>query len=317
MTIKDTIINAILLVRYKFFKSYIKPKNFGVPTFESNFITDKYNISNGYYYSSNMVTNREEVKVKEGILNLYARPYNKNFTDWSGLTKFIEWSIGWVDFSNIVEGKWGIWSATLKLPKDASSAFWLLRKRHWSEKTLKQFTVNKIEDRKIFLNEKFVRIDYNWFVLLNKQFIGYVYGYNIEENSIVLDRDITSDISVIEIGPDHIIPEVDIMEMMQKDNKSVLKNTIHYGYELEKYTTTSGGPWICKTDELWHNYAVDVNPKGYYFYIDNVLVGVFTNRKSIENIEAYPIFNNAVYPNRKQEELILQIKDFKYYEKKY
>jgi hypothetical protein len=68
-------------------------------------------------------------------------------------------------------------------------------------------------------------------------------------NTIILDREVKLYGYLLEIGPDHIRPEVDIMECMKKEGQSevTLKNTVHYGYGLNDYqpgepNNHSGGP---------------------------------------------------------------------------
>jgi hypothetical protein len=309
MTTRDTIVNFFLKMRYALrnvIGNNSLATDFGIPSFVSDFNTDGFNISNNDVYNNIMVTSKNNVIVKDGVLHLLAKP-----------TEDGKWTIGWIDYDGELNETWGTWEAKMKLPSDSWCAFWFLREWHWDATTLRKYNVSHVEGNKIFIkDEQFEAINYNWFVLVNREPIGRIDDFNVKEMSITLNVPITIPIEgEIEIGPDHIITEVDVMEPMKKngEGKTIIKHTLHYKPMLTEYKGKQGGPWVTPADEEWHSYAVTMYKDGYKFYIDNILTGVFTDPLSIVPYKAYPILNVAVHPNRKQEELTMLVEYLKYY----
>lgn len=69
-----------------------------------------------------------------------------------------------------------------------------------------------------------------------------------------------------------IIPEIDVMEVI----KHKVRHTLHYGYvDTDEYRKTGTGSSIFKFDNLFHEFAVELLPDGYDFFIDGYLSATF------------------------------------------
>jgi len=91
-----------------------------------------------------------------------------------------------------------------------------------------------------------------------------------------------------------IIPEIDILEILDKKHKA--KHTIHYGYSDEVYKTKwMGTKGIVRNDNNFHEFAVELLSDGYNFYIDGIQTGYFRSDdpEFITNYSNYILLNNA------------------------
>lgn len=112
-----------------------------------------------------------------------------------------------------------------------------------------------------------------------------------------------------------ITPEIDIMEVMLVGQKDVVRHTAHWGYSDIVYRRFGIGKNIFKCDNDWHEFAVELLPNGYNFYVDGIKTATFVS-KDPEFVTAYPnylLLNNAAHPgNSKNTEFI--VKSVKVYE---
>jgi len=89
----------------------------------------------------------------------------------------------------------------------------------------------------------------------------------------------------------HITPEIDFAE-----NNGNIENVVHYGYDKFLYATKGKLAKMHKPDGKMHEYAVEILPNGYKFYLDGYLVNKFTSKDKefVFESEKYLIINNAV-----------------------
>lgn len=290
---KDYLCNIWLGLLYKLLKVHLKKVDFGVPSFTENFDNPAYIISDRDLYSSDMVTLKENVQVKDGKLLLHTKYENRDFSNWWGTQKKI-WSTGYVEYKKDIH-QTGIWSVKCRLPddKDAWPAIWLLRERHPETETKLDLgeAVNQV-DRSLSLsawNDQ--RVDLNWYIWFNNTPVGFISAMDKSSKTITADRNIPDASGQrIYVSPDHITPEVDIMEIIH----GKIQHTIHYGYSNQVYRTMEwnakrGKPELKKEYE----FSVELTRTGYKFYVDRILTAVLTDKKSITTAGAYLILNNA------------------------
>lgn len=108
-----------------------------------------------------------------------------------------------------------------------------------------------------------------------------------------------------------ITPEVDIMEVI----RGKFRHTVHYGYEEHVYRTTSKGMNVCKWDDEFHEFAVDIHGKGYDFYIDGILTCKLRSNHPdfVTDHPSFLILNNASHPYTTDESEMI-IKSVRVYE---
>ncbi|MFH0889474.1 MAG: hypothetical protein V1871_09740 [Planctomycetota bacterium] len=267
--------------------------SFGSPTFVVDFNNPTYVISDRNLYADDMVTLKENVEVKDNKLLLHCRYENREFNNWWGKAKKT-WSIGSVDFKNNAYS-YGIWSIKCKLPndKDGWPAIWLLRERHAEAATKVNLGLGKNQNSRTICVPNPINkpVDLNWFVWCEDKTIGYIEGIDKINGLITVDRDIILvDGKRIFVSPDHITPEVDIMEVIH----GRLQHTVHYGYSNTEYRTTAWNSKLGKPDfSKEYEFAVEISSDGYKFYVNGILTGVLTDKKSISEAPCYLILNNA------------------------
>lgn len=144
--------------------------------------------------------------------------------------------------------------------------------------------------------------------------VGYISEMDKVNRKITADRSIPdTEGKKIFVSPDHITPEVDIMEIIH----GKIQQTIHYGYSIQEYRTTEwnvkrGKPNLTKEYE----FSVELTKTGYKFYIDRVLTGVLTDKKAIAGAGAYLILNSAKQNGvTTGENSVFEISEVKFYEK--
>jgi hypothetical protein len=289
----NTLKNTWLALKYKLFKSNQKKFDFGVPTAVLDFNNPDYLVSDLNPYQSTMICLKENVEVKNGKLFLHTRYENRIFSNWWGSENKI-WSIGHIDFKNNAY-PFGIWSVKCRLPNDKDDwpAIWLLRKRHAEHETkIDLGNALKADETSLFLPAwKDQRVELNWFVWCGNTILGFVSAKDKVSQKITVDQpieDLTG--KQIFVSPDHITPEVDIMEIIH----GKIQHTIHYGYSNQEYRKTEwnvkrGKPHLNKEYE----FSVELSRSGYRFFIDRVLVGVLKDQKAISDSPAYLIINSA------------------------
>jgi hypothetical protein len=313
--------NAYLKLRYKLFKKRLKKENFGTPSFVEDINNPRYKISHLDFYGDDMITLRDNVIVKDGKLYLHAKLENKEFSSWWG-TAFKKWSIGWVHYQGIpeVSNPYGTWSVKCKLPNgdDNFPATWLLRERHAESitKVLLGKPNSVIDSKTLYIeNWKEQRVELNWYLWVNNKTIGFIQNKNKDNKTITIDNDLPSDImsshNLIYVSPDHITPEVDFMEVIY----GKLQQTLHYGYSSERYTTSGCNVKLGKPDyNKEYEFSVKIiKNKGYRFYIDGILTGVFNRKNAMSDSAAYAIINNAKNKYAKDKNSVFEIISIKYY----
>jgi len=107
---------------------------------------------------------------------------------------------------------------------------------------------------------------------------------------------------------DCIIPEIDFAE----NNGHGIDNVIHWGKEKGKYTKHSYPKKMHRQDGKLHEYAVEVRPDGYSFYLDGYLINKFKGSgEFVSDAPLYLIINNATddrFSNKNTELYIKSIK---------
>ena len=100
-------------------------------------------------------------------------------------------------------------------------------------------------------------------------------------------------------GREHIIPEIDLAECNQK----IIDNVVHYGYDVNRYSTKGKLNHVHKADGKLHQYAVEILPDGYKFYLDGYLTTKFKSKdpEFVSNQPKYLVINNAVKEGVKEE----------------
>ncbi len=320
--IKDWFNNAYLNTRYKLFRKWAKKRNFGVPTFVEDFNNPSYVISDNGEYNETMVTKKENVEIKDGKLLLHTKYENKVFHGWWG-TKNKIWSVGWVDYTK-KPIKRGVISVKCKLPKnyngkDGWPAIWCLRERHPEVSTKVNLGVGNTNGRTITCSDMFKaeRVNYNWYVWFNDKIVGFVEDYDISKGTVTVDRDIPKlGNEYVYVSVDHITPEIDIMEIIH----GKIQTTVHYGYTISKYRSTEWNTKLIKPDyNKEYEFSVEILDKGYKFYIDGILTGVLTDKRSISEAKSILILNNAksttVTTGSESDNNVFEILSVKFYEK--
>lgn len=99
------------------------------------------------------------------------------------------------------------------------------------------------------------------------------------------------DYFVSSINKEHIIPEIDFAEC----NEGKIENVVHYGYSFVKYSTRGKLGFMMKPDGKFHEYAVEMKPNGYNFYLDGYLMNSFISDdpEFVAEQPKYLIINNA------------------------
>lgn len=285
--------NAWLCFRHWLFKRILRKHDFGNPLFTEDFYHPTFSVSDRDLTSPDMITLKDNVEVKAGKLLLHVRHENKEFSNWWG-TKIIAWSIGSIDFKNKAY-PFGIWSVKCKLPNDINGwpAIWLLRERHPEAVT----KIDLGKGQKTSWNELFLpdwinqRVELNWYAWYENTVIGFISAVDRANQRITIDREVTGlQEKIIFVSPDHITPEVDLMEIIH----GKIQQTVHFGYSSQVYKTDE---WNVKRGKPVFNreyeFSVEITKTGYKFYIDRILTGVLTKKNSISEAPAYLIINNA------------------------
>ncbi len=313
---KNFVKNTFLGLKYWVWRENQKKADFGNPTFIEDFNNPHYRVSDLNLYSSDMITLKENVQVKEGKLLLHTWYENREFSSWWGTAKKT-WSIGYIQYDHPVF-PYGIWSVRCKLPgdPDAWPAIWLLRERHPEKETkIDLGNSHGVEDNVLFLPDwTNQRVELNWYVWFDQEVVGFVSGLDKSGRKITVDRPIPGiEGRRIYASPDHITPEVDFMEIMDRK----IQHTVHYGYSNQVYRTTEwnvkrGKPNLNKEYE----FAVELTKTGYRFYIDRVLTAVLSDPESISDSGAYLIINNAKHEGITQgDNSVFEISEVKFYQK--
>ncbi len=308
--------NKWLGLKYMIWKDHQKKVDFGVPAFTEDFDHPSYLISDRNPYSTDMITLKENVEVKDGKLLLHTKYENRDFSNWWGNANKL-WSIGYIEYINNAF-PFGIWSVKCKLPddKDAWPAVWLLRERHpVAETKIELGEGTRIGENQIVLpGWKDQRVDLNWYIWFDDTTVGFVSAMDKSKQILSSDKNLPDPAGRrIFVSPDHIIPEVDFMEIINKK----LQHTIHFGYSNVVYRTTGWNVRRGKPDlNKEYEFSVELTSTGYKFYIDRVLTGVLTREKAVANAPAYLILNNAKHnhitsgPNS-----VFEISEVKFYPK--
>lgn len=313
---KDWLINAWLWLKFKLLKNHQKKVDFGVPTLTEDFNNPTWEVSDRNLYSADMITLKDNVQVKDGKLLLHVKYENKEFSNWCGTAKKT-WSVGYIEFKNNIF-PYGIWSVKCKLPDDTDAwpAIWLLRERHPEPETKIDFG-NALKIEECVLSAPGwtdQRVDLNWYVWFDDTIIGFIAGLDKINLQITVDRPIpeAGDRRVF-VSPDHIIPEVDIMEII----RGKIQHTIHYGYSNIVYKTSEWNVKRGKPDpNKEYEFSVEITKSGYKFYIDRVLTGVLCNKKAITQAGAYLILNNAKHGGiTSGKNSVFEISEVKFYNK--
>lgn len=312
----DVLLNFFLMLRYRFFRRFCRKTSFGQPFFTENFDEPGFIVSDRDLYWENMVTLKENVEVRNGKLRLHVRYENREFSNWWG-TQNKTWSIGYVNYRNRAFS-YGVWSVRCKLPSDTDSwpAIWLLRERHAEPETkIKLGRTVKAGENQLFLPEWTIqKAELNWFVWLDSEPIGFVTAADRAIQLLTLDKAVPeTGENPVYVSPDHIIPEVDIMEILH----GKIQQTVHFGYSAETYKTHE---WNVKRGKPVRNkeieFAVELHPNGYRFYIDRILTAVLTRRKARSEAPAYLILNNAKQNGLESgENSVFEILDVRFYRK--
>lgn len=300
--------NIFLKFRYKFFRRWLKPIKFGEPSWTSDFNKKEYRVSKDFLYAGHSYTSKDCVEVKDGNLILKCKgvePFWKEH--WSG-EQVCYWKIGWVDYRDVFKQAYGTWEFDCILPGDAWPALWLLRHRHSPEEMRFKCEVEWLSSKKIRVIDPPKRIGVNWWLFHeNNKFLAHI--SKVEGDILTLDRKcLTQPVTPI-IGSDHIIPEVDVMEIMT--NKKI-RHTIHHGYVVHDYRLYDTGSDICKPHKKDYKFAVTCSPDKYEFFIDGIKTAEF--KVGLSSYSMYPILNNAVHKNVYSGEVgDFVIKSMKYY----
>ena len=119
------------------------------------------------------------------------------------------------------------------------------------------------------------------------------------------------DYFVSKTGRNYIIPEIDFAE----SNRKKIDNVVHYGYDKNRYATKGKLRHVHKPDGKLHQYAVEILPRGYNFYLDGYISSKLRSNdpEFVSNEPKYLIINNAV-GNGVNEESMFFIKSVKVYE---
>ena len=289
----NTLKNTWLALKYRLFKDNQKKFDFGVPTDVLDFNDPKYFVSDLNPYQSTLISLKENVEIKNGRLLLHTRYENKNFSSWWGSGTKI-WSIGYIECRNIMY-PYGIWSVKCRLPNDTDAwpAIWLLRERHAEVETkIDLGNAQKTEDCSFILPDwKDQRVELNWFVWHENTILGFISAKDKLTHKITVDRPIGEmDGNRIFVSPDHITPEVDILEVIH----GKIQHAVHFGYSNQEYRTTEWNIKRGKPDlNKEYEFSVELTKSGYRFFIDRVLVGVLKNKMAVSDSPAYLILNNA------------------------
>jgi hypothetical protein len=115
---------------------------------------------------------------------------------------------------------------------------------------------------------------------------------------------------VQKIGNDHIIPEIDFAEC----NPKAIDNVVHYGYDVNRYSTKGKLNHVHKPDGKLHQYAVEMLSDGYNFYCDGYITSKFRSNdpEFVANHPKYLVINNAV-GNGVNKESVFFVKSVKVY----
>jgi len=307
---RDNIVNFFLRLRYKWFRKYVKPLKLGTPEWEADFTNDNFRRHEGDDRGQ-VVSLKENVKIVNGELHLSVTPYNKIYSGWWG-EKYFKWSRGGIDYANVFERVYGTWTTKLNIPYDSSPAFWFMRKEHYNDISLFKYTIDKIEDNVIYVNEPIFDPIYHKVLIDNGKVIAKIKDYNLEENSIILEEPLIGYNKLfIYSNKHHIIPEVDVIEVIHKK----IKHTIHYGYTQDGYRREDFGPYVVIPEFREYEFGVTISDKGYKFYTDGILTGVITIPETISPEPCYPIFSIKLPDEATDESLerVMIVKYLKYY----
>ena len=313
------IITGCHSLRYSVRSTISKPVDFGTPSWTADFTEAKK--SRGDFYANHTVTLYENTEIdNDGNLHLYSKPYGKVYYFWDK-PRYCDWSTGWVDFRDTHQAIYGTWEVKMKLPKKGWPAFWLLRERHSVEETQINCDILPLSkgERIIHLNSITKnKLRVNLWVFYENEFIGYI--NELGENTIVLDRKLNKDISgSIKIGMDHIVPEVDIMEMFSYG----IRNTVHFGYVWDEYVSDGRTAMVLNKSKIdfdkVYSFAVEITPEYYQYYIDGI--PSFKTKKGIVNQPLYVILNNARHTSEFIKDLLgdtteMIVYELNYYEPK-
>jgi hypothetical protein len=290
--------NLLLKLRYNLFKEYIKPKiDWGNLVWKEDFNNPSYEILNHIFYHNHMVMSSECVELQEDGLHLKVIPIKnapEQYNIW-GETKSIWWKIGYIDYKKFFKDyTYGTWVFKVNLPRDSFCAIWFLRHPHPPVEMQFSCNINRIEGNKVFLNSvPSIIPGINWWILDDKRnVIGRIYNYNKILNLITLYE--PSDLTFSGygyIGSDHIIPEIDLMEVLRKNQ---VGHTIHYGFTRDTYRLYGKGTkvFVPNWDEDYE-FALVNTPKGASFYTNGIKTGELN--VGLYDLPIYPILNNAVH----------------------
>lgn len=310
-----TLISMLLFSCYPLQKLTHTPVDFGKPTYIYDL--QKVNISDGMFYAGHTVTLKENVEYKDSALYLYTKYYNQFYHFWDG-DMFCYHSTGWVDFQNINKQAYGTWEAEITLPEQADTwpAFWSIHERHYAPETAVTYKIDTVKYDTCTIPIKNLsaqsKISLNWIVRNDNEFLGYVCAFT--DSSITVGRFINRTLTgYVTISPDHITPEIDVMEVL-KNGK--IKHTVHHGYDRVEYSLYHDGKYICRP-KSGHKYkfAVKITPEGYTFYIDRIKTYELINPNSTCDSPLTWILNNAIQPGINREiNSTMIVHSLKYYE---
>lgn len=304
--------NFYLKYRYIFFKKFIKPTKFGKPTWEENFNNPSFKIEHDDFYAGHSYIDKECVLVKDNMLYLKVIPTNKNYTRW-GETQFCNWRIGKVSYQNLFEHvSYGTWSFEVKIPKGSFAALWFLRYSHPPVEMQFENEIKMLDGKKLYLSYKPKHNpSINWWLLDNDgNILSRIESYDINNNMILLKEEISYTGKDIKISSDHIVPEVDLMELM-RDNR--VRHTIHHGFVVGEYRKYDNGTTISRINhDKFYEFTLKVLKDRYEFYIDGIKTCEYD--VGLYDKPLYPILNNAVHINNFKDGVSdFIVKSIKYY----
>lgn len=277
-----TLRNLILKMKYLMCKKI--NIDWGTPDWQVDWNNQSYIISQDYMYAGVSYTDNSCVKVEDNSLKLmvkkletpeYREHWSGNFTCY--------WKNGWVEFHDKFESPYGTWVFNFIPPVSENSknrvwpAIWFLREPY-SPKELRYKCESSVVTNKGYKLSLIGNIPHepkinSWVFDINNVYIGKIKNYDSVNKIITIDKKILKNYNEIVIGYDSIIPEVDVMEIL--DNK--FGHTIHYGFDYDKYRKYSIGSLICTPENREYEFAVTITPNKYIFYIDGIKTCEFGN----------------------------------------
>lgn len=297
----------------------VKPLNTSKDTlvWQEDFSKPSFEITQNFLYTKHSYTDSTMVSIENDGLHLKAERLDTPIVvhKW-GKSQLCYWKIGWVNYQkhfNTVKYGTFVFRFIPPSTKHNFAAIWFLKHPHAPKEMQFKAKIDSLDGKLLKLKESPpypLKINY-WLLDSERNPLGrLIQSYDSLTNTITLKEKIDYSDSVLYISSDHIIPEIDLMEVV----KEKLTTNIHYGYTPHKYHKHSLGAIeivpIVKGAE--YEMAVRFSKKKTEYYINGYKY--YETKIGLSEEPLYFILNNGItwdIIEGVQEDFI--IKSIKYY----